>query len=178
MAPKKKTEIQRELKQLRRELNEARQALQQQSEQKIDASDETETTDDEVVFATPDPLPRVSVQLPHQDTYTGSRPWESFIASFHNMATACRWNSRETRFRLLACLRGDAADFAYQQLPPDVVDDYEKLTTALEDRFGDRKKPASFVSQLETRRLSPNEKISEYAADIKRLTRFGYPTAD
>ena len=110
--------------------------------------------------------------------FDGSRSWESFISAFKNIASTCRWDSRERRFRLLASLRGDAADFAYQQLPEEIVNDYDKLAEALAERFGNRKTAASFVSQLEARRLGPKESISEFAAEIKRLTTFGYLTAD
>ena len=121
---------------------------------------------------------RVVVQLPHQEQYDGSRSWESFIFSFLSLAATCLWDKTEQRFRLLACLRGEAADFVFQQLSRDIVDDFDKLIAALENRFADRKTPASFVSQLETRRLGQKETIAEYAADIRKLTTFGYPTAD
>ena len=181
MPPKRKVDLQREIKQLKEELEEARRLLQQREEvpsphmRGYDGSD-----DDEVVIDSPGDHDdrHVSVQLPHQDLFDGSRPWESFISAFTNIASACRWDNRERRFRLLASLRGDAADFAYQQLPEDIVDDYGKLSDALGERFGSRKSAASFVSQLEARRLVPKESISEFAAEIKRLTTFGYPTAD
>ena len=122
---------------------------------------------------------RVTVSLPPQEHYDGQgRPWEGFIFSFRSLAEACQWDEREQRFRLLACLRGDAADFVFQQLDADVVNDLDKLIVALEGRFAARKTPSAFVSQLESRRLGPKETISDYAADIRRLTTFGYPTAD
>ena len=92
-----------------------------------------------------------STILRYQEQFDGSRPWESFIFSFENIAVACGWNGREKQFWLLAALR---------------------------NRFGDRKSPASFVIHLETRRLRPKEASADYAADIRKLTTFSYPTAD
>ena len=179
MPPKRKIDLQREIKQLRGDLDEARQALQQRDIRTTQLESDG-SSDDEVVIASPHDHDRyhVSMQLPHQDLFDGSRSWESFFSAFKNIASACRWDSRERRFRLLASLRGDAADFAYQQLPEEIVNEYDKLAEALAERFGNRKTAASFVSQLEARRLGPKESISEFAAEIKRLTTFGYPTAD
>ena len=94
-------------------------------------------------------LSSCSTILRYQEQFDGSRPWESFIFSFENIAVTCGWNAREKKFRLLAALR---------------------------HRFGDRKSPASFVTQLDTRQLGPKE--ADYAANIRKLTTFGYPTVD
>ena len=42
--------------------------------------------------------------------------------------------------------------------------------------FWQQKSLASFITQLDTRQLGPKE--ADYAADIRKLTTFGYPTAD
>ena len=180
---KRKSDLEQEIKELRRELSEARRLIQSDvhgnTTSNTHAGDELfDESDDEVNIARPSGNVRATVPLPHQEQFDGSRPWESFIFSFENIAAACGWNGKEKRFRLLACLRGDASDFAFQQLSPDVISDFDKLTAALRNRFGNRKTPASFVAQLETRRLGPKEAIADYAADIRKLTTFGYPTAD
>ena len=48
----------------------------------------------------------------------------------------------------------------------------------MEARFKERRCETSYMSELENRKLASKEKISEYVADIKKLVRKGYPTAD
>ena len=172
--PKRKAELQRELRHLQDELDAARRELHE-----IKDNIRHDCDDDEAVIAPrQDHVGKMDVQLPQQDSFDGSRPWSSFVASFTNLAAACGWDNHEKKFRLLACLRGDAADYAYQQLPDEVANDYGKLIDALADRFAAIRTPATFIAQLESRRLAPRESLADYAADIKKLTTFGYPTAD
>ena len=171
--PKRKAELQRELRHLQDELDAARRELHE-----IKDTIRNDCDDEVVIAPRQDYVGKMDVQLPQQDSFDGSRPWSSFVASFTNLAAACGWDDHEKRFRLLACLRGDAADYAYQQLPDEVVNDYGKLTDALADRFAARRTPATFIAQLESRRLAQRESLVDYAADIKKLTTFGYPTAD
>lgn len=178
MSPRKrKTDLEREIRELKAELSIAKKQIGEPNDidNDNDASENTEWRDgNEVSIHT-----GVKVQLPPQEPYNGTgRSWESFISSFRNLAATCGWEESEQRVRLLACLRGDAADFVFQQLAPDDIADFVNLISALEHRFAARKTPSTFVSQLELRRLGQRESIADYAADIRRLTTFGYPTAD
>ena len=178
MSPRKrKADLEREIRELKAELSIAKKQIGEPNDidNDNDASENTEWRDEnEVSIHT-----GVKVQLPPQEPYNGTgRSWESFISSFRNLAATCGWEESEQRVRLLACLRGDAADFVFQQLAPDDIADFGNLISALEHRFAARKTPSTFVSQLELRRLGQKESIADYAADIRRLTTFGYPTAD
>ena len=119
-----------------------------------------------------------SIPLPRQMTYDGGTTWQSFVLPFESMAHSCRWSEQEKLFRLCNCLRGDAAEYAFAQLPPDVVGSYELLVQALDSRFAERRTKASYLAQLEGRKLQPNEKLAEYVANLKKLVAKGYPTAD
>ncbi len=94
------------------------------------------------------------------------------------MADMCGWDNQEKSFRLVGSLRGEAADFVFNQLSPDTQACYDDLEHALASRFKERRSAASFLTELENRRLNPREKLIEYASDIKRLVRKSYPTAD
>ena len=118
------------------------------------------------------------IPLPHQMTYDGATSWQSFILPFKSMADACGWSKEEKLFRLCNSLRGDAAEYAFAQLSGDVVGSYDLLEVALDTRFAEKRTTASYLAQLEGRKLQPKEKPAEYAADIKRLVIKGYPTAD
>ena len=173
----RKIDLEQEIQRLERELEHANRQIHDTQSSRV--SDSQDYTNAEKEKPRGKERPRVTVSLPPQEHYDGhQRPWESFIFSFRSMAATCEWDEREQRFRLLACLRGDAADFVFQQLSAEVVNDLDQLIVALEGRFAARKTPSAFVSQLEARRLGAKETIAEYAADIRRLTTFGYPTAD
>lgn len=147
---RRKTDLEQEIKRLERELEEALKV----SESPVPNTKHNESEHKSKQETAP-LRHRVAVQLPPQEHYDGSgRPWESFIFSFQSMAATCNWDEREQRFRLLACLRGDAADFVFQQLNAEVVNDLDQLIAALENRFAARKTPSAFVSQLESRQRS------------------------
>ncbi|MES9880926.1 MAG: zinc finger CCHC domain-containing protein, partial [Sedimenticola sp.] len=90
----------------------------------------------------------------------------------------CGWDDQEKTFRLIGGLRGEAADFVFNQLSPEIQACYDDLEHALASRFRERRTATSFLAELENRKLSPREKLIEYASDIKRLVRRSYPTAD
>lgn len=115
------------------------------------------------------------IPLPRQMTYDGQTTWQSFILPFKSLATACGWSEDE---KLSNSLRDDAAEYAFAQLPVDVVNSFELLEMALDARFAEKRTTASYLAQLEARKLQPKEKLTEYVADIKRLIIKGYPTAD
>lgn len=120
----------------------------------------------------------VHVPLPRQMVFDGSDSWESFYQSFLSMSTTCAWRGAEALFRLKASLRGEAAEYVFTQLPPGVANTYADLIIALENRFKERRTIASYLAELEGRKLQQKEKITEYVSDIKRLIIKGFPTAD
>lgn len=119
-----------------------------------------------------------NIPLPRQMVYDGKTPYEMFIRSFLALADTCGWDDKERAFRMLNTLRGEAADYVFTQVDPRVQHSFYALEHALEARFKERRSETSFLAELEGRKLGSNEKVSEYVADIKRLVRKGYPTAD
>lgn len=118
------------------------------------------------------------IPLPRQMTFDGSSTWQSFILPFNSLALACGWSAEEKLFRLTSSLRGDAAEYAFEQLPGDIITNLSSLVDALDARFAEKRTPTSYLAQLEARKMQPKEKVAEYIADIKRLVIKGYPTAD
>lgn len=119
-----------------------------------------------------------SVPLPRQMLYDGKTNWEGFIVPFQSLAAACNWTTAEKLFRLSNALRGDASEYAFTQLPKSVVDDYESFVLALETRYKEKRTTASYLAELESRKLDSKEQVSEYIATIKKLVLKAYPTAD
>ena len=118
------------------------------------------------------------IPLPRQMTFDGRTTWQSFILPFKSLAVACGWSEEEKLFRLSNSLREEAAEYAFEQLTPEVVNSFELLELALDARFAEKRTTASYLAALEARKLQPKEKLSEYVADIKKLVIKGYPTAD
>lgn len=110
--------------------------------------------------------------------FDGKASWKGFIQPFLSTAQTCNWNDEEKLLGLRNSLRGAAAEFAFEQLPPAVLDSFSALCGALEMRFVDRRTTTSYLAELENRKLGVSEKLPEYVADIKRLVLKGYPTAD
>lgn len=94
-----------------------------------------------------------SIPLPRQMTYDGVSSWQSFILPFKSLASACQWTEEEKRFRLCNSLRGEAAEYAFAQLTPEAVSSFELLEQALHSRFAEKCTTASYLAQLEARKL-------------------------
>lgn len=119
------------------------------------------------------------VPLPRQLLFDGKNSWESFIHPFEAMVVACKWDDQEKLFRLKNSLRGEAAEYAFRQLTSDSLGNFQKLKSAMETRFMEKRSTSSYLAELESRRFNKEkEQIAEYVADIKRLVIKGYPTAD
>ena len=121
---------------------------------------------------------KYDVPLPRQLVYDGKMSWDSFIKPFLATAVACGWNETDRHFRLISSLRGEAAEYVFNQLSPEITESFPGLQRALESRFREKRTSSSYLNELENRKLLPKEKLLEYAADIKRLVHKGYPTAD
>ena len=121
---------------------------------------------------------KFDVPLPQQVVFDGSTSYVAFMRQFSSLAQACRWDDREKAFRLLSSLRGEAADFVFNQVRLEDQRSSRILEQALEARFRERRSTASYLAELEGLKLHSREKLVEYISDIKRLVRNGYPTAD
>lgn len=79
---------------------------------------------------------------------------------------------------MCSSLHGEAAEYSFAQLTPEAVSSFELLEQALNSRFAEKCTTASYLAQLEARKLQSKDKLAEYVADIKKLIIKGYPTAD
>ena len=58
------------------------------------------------------------VPMARQALFDGKTTWKSFFQPFEALAQACQWDNNEKLFRLTSCLRGEAVEYAFGQLPP------------------------------------------------------------
>ena len=84
------------------------------------------------VAVTPPPLPYevsahwfsggspAEVPLPKRSSFSSTGPWEAFIRPLSSLAQTCRWSEEEKVVCLSNSLRGDATEYAFCQLTPDV----------------------------------------------------------
>ena len=82
---------------------------------------------------------------------------ESFFQPFEALAVACKWDQNEKLFRLTSCLRGDAAEYAFGQLPLDTLADLSQLEKALEAPYKEKRTRSSYLAELENRRMQIKE---------------------
>ena len=59
-----------------------------------------------------------------------------WIARFEAIANRCRWSENDKLLQLLPRLEDEAADFAFVQLHPSVLDEYNLLIAEMDHRFG------------------------------------------
>ena len=118
------------------------------------------------------------IPMPRQVLFDGKTSWESFVKPFRALQESCAWNEDECLFRLQSSLRGEAAEFAFNQTTSETTASYSKLMLALETRYKEHRNSSSYLAELESRKLQPKEKLAEYVPDIRRLVIKGYPTAD
>lgn len=83
--------------------------------------------------------PNYDVPMPRQALFDGKTTWESFFQPFEALAVACKWDQNEKLFRLTSCLRGEAAEYAFGQLPQDTLGDFSQLERALEARYKEKR---------------------------------------
>ena len=121
---------------------------------------------------------KYDVPLPQQVLYDGNGSYVAFMRQFCALADQCKWDNQERAFRLINCLRGEAAEFVFSQVGAEAQSSYVLLESALEARFMERRSAGSYLTELEGLKLNSRGKLVEYVANIKRLVRHGYPTAD
>ncbi|MGH0119816.1 UNVERIFIED_CONTAM: hypothetical protein FKN15_000900 [Acipenser sinensis] len=106
--------------------------------------------------------------------YDGRTSWEAYRAKFQMVAQANGWNQAEKAVQLAAALEGEALR-ALLDLSDEELADYRAVVTALDHRFGGTKPATSLRQCLASRTRHSGEKLGVFAAEIRYLTRKGYP---
>ena len=114
---------------------------------------------------------------PRAQTFNG-KGWEIFINKFETRATLKGLSVSEKLEMLQACLEGEADEYVYQDLTPEVRQNYDLLVFMLEKEFREKKSPDEFARQLNTIQLRDQANLPEYATEIRRVVRKGYPGLD
>ena len=114
---------------------------------------------------------QLEIPLPEITKEDFKRSW----ARFDLVAKAKEWDEDRKRAIIPTLLRGKLFD-AYVELPDESKEDLQKLKEALAERAGTIRDPLSAAKLLAERNQRREEKVIEYADELKELFRDAYPS--
>lgn len=123
------------------------------------------------------PKPSVSETM-HISFFNGEinpLTFTEFLEKFQLVARALEWTDKYRAHWMPGFLQVYALE-VYRQLPDGVRGDYSQLIDALETKFA-IPEGAQFASlEMRSRNLEPSEDITEFATELRKLTRAVYPS--
>ena len=106
--------------------------------------------------------------------YDGRGDWKGFHMQLRLLGSQYQWAMEDQGKWLIACLRGDALQYA-ARLPQSVLSDVSTLLQALQQRFGDPMLPETYRASLLNLKKGPKEAVREYEARVHQLMIKAYP---
>ena len=82
------------------------------------------------------------------ETYQGGEGWDDWITRFENVATVNGWDAKAKLNWIKVCLAGRAQK-AFQSLPEASRADYDRVKTALTERFEPPSKRELYNAELQ-----------------------------
>ena len=115
-----------------------------------------------------------NVKLP---PFTGksSDSWKIWHARFTTVANLNQWNDVTRLSELMQRLQGAAAEFVFDEIPADILTNYEGLVSELDSRFKSVETNRTYKVQFRKRFQKYEETVEEYAAELKRIYDKAYP---
>ena len=92
-----------------------------------------------------------------------------WINRFEAIAERRHWNEETKLDNLLPQLQGKAGDFVFTQVTKQALSNYSELVKELNSRFRVVETEKTFAAKFSQRRQRADEKVEEYAANLKRL---------
>lgn len=117
---------------------------------------------------------RLKIPLKHFD---GSTCWKDFARQFQRASRVNGWREEDLQELLCLHLEGSALEYI-DSLPEVRVNTLDKLTEALENRFGAARMSTVYKAELDCRRRKEAEAIPDLGQDIRRLVQYAYPGLD
>lgn len=112
------------------------------------------------------------------EKFSGERnaDWTAWIGHFRLVADANNWAQNDRRRYFGLYLSGHALSY-FQSLDEDTRQGpFRDLVAAFEQRFGDANFVATFRAELQSRRQTRGESLSDYAETLRKISRRAYPT--
>ncbi|KAF7643047.1 hypothetical protein LDENG_00246110 [Lucifuga dentata] len=117
-------------------------------------------------------IPRGGIKLPH---YNRDGPLDTYLIQVHMAAQLNGWTDGETAVHLALALEGKALQ-NLSDLNPEEQLNCAALMASLEQRFGQPTYHDDARTQLSSRARREGESLGVFAADLRFLTRCGYPS--
>ncbi len=105
-------------------------------------------------------------------SYSGDTKWITWYNQFKE--TASGLSTSDKLKELKSHLKGEAADFVFDQLHEKVRKDYNKLKLELKNRFHKVESRKTYGAMF-SKRIQKNETVESYANDLKKLYDKAYP---
>ena len=106
--------------------------------------------------------------LPKPPTYDGLGQWKSFYLQFKTYCNLKDMSDQQKAKQLCLSLKGKALDF-YSCQPETVQDNFHRIVTKLEQRFGKKDLPETLRLQFSLLRQNVDESAEEWADRVQRL---------
>ena len=115
-----------------------------------------------------------SVKLP---VFSGnsSESWKVWFSRFTTVANLNNWDEPTRLSELVQKLQGTAADFVFDELPQEIVGNFQSLVHELSLRFQTVETNRTFRAQFGKRTQRIGESVEDYCADLKRIYDKAYP---
>ena len=121
-------------------------------------------------MARPEAQTDLGLQLPELTVDNFQRAW----TRFELVAVAKDWDEAKRRTVVPTLLRGKLIDF-YTELEEGTRNDLAALKAALQEKAGLKTDPLVASRNFNTRDQRPNEKVIDYATELKQLFKQAYP---
>ena len=115
---------------------------------------------------------------PKLPPFTGKESWLIWMNRFSDIAYRQQWSDDRKLDELLPRLQGQAGEFVFGQLSPQVRSSYTMLTDELTNRFRVVATEKTYSAKFSKRSQEPGESVESYAAELKRLYDKAHPLRD
>ena len=101
--------------------------------------------------------------------------WKVWHAHFTTIADLNQWDKTTRLTELMQRLQGTAAEFVFDEIPQEMLTNYDSLVSELDSRFKSVETNRTFKVQFSKRLQNYDETVEDYAAELKRLYDKAYP---
>ena len=101
--------------------------------------------------------------------------WKVWHTRFTTIADLNQWDETTRLSELMQRLQGTAAEFVFDEIPQEMLTNYESLVSELDSRFKSVETDRTFKVQFSKRLQKYDETVVDYAAELKRLYDEAYP---
>ena len=102
-------------------------------------------------------------------SFTGKEDWQVWLARFEAIGHRFSWTEDEKLDQILPRLEGQAAQFAFVQLPSEMIHNYKEFCQEMNCRFRVIETHRAFAAKFSRRNQNHGEPVEDYAANMKML---------